>query len=367
MGEKEPGVGRPAGDADGPERRSRWRARGAGSAGRPGQPEGWRTGPAWRELDGRAARRRRALNAVGVVAAAAVALVAVRPEWALSHLPGGLGDRWFASSEDVAAASAPLSPETARPTSAPPADAPGVPTLKRPFAGSPAERWANGADAIVLPPATAVGTLSKTQVASALKATKQLLVASNLDPATLRGERPQAALDVIEPRQTELLGLLDTSLRKPDERHDPLWMFSRFDPDEIRLAGDVVKVRGRMTFKPGEHASVVVHADYTFVYPVTRVGGSTSEVERTIVRRVLDVELSDPAKYRVTPGKLAVLDYLQEMANSACGIHDGYLHPQFASDAPSGERPTGAAMDPYDRSRDLDPEPVEECGTVTRT
>ncbi|PZG76163.1 hypothetical protein C1I97_37275 [Streptomyces sp. NTH33] len=243
-----------------------------------------------------------------------------------------------------------------------------MPTLKRPFAGSPAERWADGADAIVLPPATPVGTLSKTQVASALKAAKQFLVAANLDPATLRGERPQAALDVIEPLQTELLDLLDTSLRKPDKDHDPLWMFSRFDPNEIRLAGDVVKVRGRMTFKPGEHASVVMHADYTFVYPVTRVGGGAGdEVERTIVRRVLDLELSDPTKYQVTPGKLAVLDYFQDIANSACGIHDGYLHPQFASAAPVGDPPTGAAVDPYDRSRDLDPEPVEECGTVTRT
>jgi hypothetical protein len=64
---------------------------------------------------------------------------------------------------------------------------------------------------------------------------------------------------------------------------------------------------------------------------------------------------------------LAVLGYLQDMANSACGIHDGYLHPQFASEAPRGEQPTGAAVDPYDRSRNPDPEPVEECGTVTRT
>ncbi|PZH06894.1 hypothetical protein C1I97_17735, partial [Streptomyces sp. NTH33] len=70
-------------------------------------PEGWRTGPAWRELDGRAARRRRVLHGVGVVAAVAVALVAMRPEWALSHLPGELKDRFASSSEDVEAASAP--------------------------------------------------------------------------------------------------------------------------------------------------------------------------------------------------------------------------------------------------------------------
>ncbi|MFI6357568.1 hypothetical protein ACIBJF_34175 [Streptomyces sp. NPDC050743] len=349
------------------ERRRRLRKKaGAGAAGRPWQPEGWRTGPAWRGLDGRATRRRRMLSAVGVIAAVAVAVVAVNPSWALSHLPGGLGDR-FASSGDAHAAPTPLPPETDRPTAAPSAGEPGVPTLKRTFAGSPAERWADGADAIVPPKATPVGTLSRAQVAFALKETRQLLVAANLDPRTLRGGRPREALDVIDPHQADLLDLLDTALRKPDKRHDPLTMFSRFNPHELRLVGDVVKVRGRMTFKRGERDSVVVHADYTFVYPVTHAGGGSTEVQRAIVRRVLDTELLDPTKYRVTPGKLGLIRYDEHISNSACEVYDGFLHPQFTTDAPSGAPATGPTTDPYDRSKPLDPKRADVCGTVTRT
>ncbi|QOV36170.1 hypothetical protein IM697_40185 [Streptomyces ferrugineus] len=325
-------------------------------------PPGWRTGPAWQEMDGRAARRRRRWAIVGVPLAVAVAVVAIRP----SLIPGDpFGTTSTTTSSPEGPAASPLPQETAAPTAAPGAADPAVPTVARPFAGSPAERWADGEAGIALPKATPVGTLSKAQVEQALRQTRKLLVDANLDPATLRGERPETALGVIEPRQTELLDLLTRSLRKPDKDHDPLLMFSRFDPDEVRLAGDVVKTRGRMTFKAGEHASVVVHADYTFVYPLVREG--STEVARTIVRRVVDVELSDPAKYQVTPGKVAVVRYDQEIGNSACDVYDGYLHPQFDSSAPTGAPPTGPTTDPYDRSKDLDADRAEGCGTVSRT
>ncbi|OAH16249.1 hypothetical protein [Streptomyces jeddahensis] len=324
-------------------------------------PPGWRTGPAWHETKRRAARRRRVWAVIGVPVALAVALVAMKP----SLLPGA---PFGFAADDAAAPATPLPPETAQPTAAPSdEDFPGAPTLAQPFAGSPAERYADGAEGIVLPEAEPVGSLTKAQVAFALKQTKKLLVDANLNPATLRGDRPETALGVIEPLQKDLHDLLDTALREPDEDHDPLLMFSRFDPAEVRLVGDVVKTRGRMTFKEGERASVVVHADYTFVYPVTRAEKGSTEVTRTIIRRVLDLELSDPAKYQVTPGKLAVLRYDQEIGNSACDVYDGFLHPQFRSATPNGEAPTGSAVDPYDRSRELGADRDEECGTVTRT
>ncbi|KUO21055.1 hypothetical protein [Streptomyces dysideae] len=318
-------------------------------------PEGWRTGPAWREMDGRAARRRRLWSIVGVVLAIAVAVVAVKPS-----LVPGLGTE----SPDAPAAS-PLPAETAAPTAPPGAADPEVPTLDRPFAGSPAERWADGEAGIVLPKAKAVGAYSEAQVEQALQQTRRLLVDANLAPATLRGERPKAALGVIEPHQKELLTLLDTSLRKPDGKHDPLGLFSRFDPDDVRLAGDVVKTRGRMTVEAGKQASVVVHADYTFVYPVVQVEGPP-EVTRTIVRRVLDIELFDPARYRVTPGKITVTLYDVEIGNSACDVYDGYLHPQFNSAEPTGAPPSGPTTDPYDRSRGIDSDGPEECRSVSR-
>ncbi|MGW2049111.1 hypothetical protein ACWCPF_28570 [Streptomyces sp. NPDC001858] len=325
-------------------------------------PEGWRTGPAWQEMDGTAARkRRRRWVFLGLPVVIALAVVAMRP----SLLPGDP----FGAGDPVAAAS-PLPAETAAPTAAPDAVDPDRPTLEQPFLGSPALQWADGAAGIVLPKATPVGSLSKAKVAKALELTRNLLVDANLDPVTLRGGRPETALAVIEPRQTDLVSRLNTSLSKPDEQHDPLAMFSRFDPADLKVVGDVVKTRGRMTFKAGEHASVAVHADYTFVYPVVRAEKGSTEVERTIVRRVLDVELSDPAKYIVTPGKITVRNYEQSIGNSACDVYDGFLHPEFSTTAeaePTGAAPTGPTTDPYDRSRELGADRDQGCGVVSRT
>ncbi|MFE5084814.1 hypothetical protein [Streptomyces mirabilis] len=338
------------------------------------QPEGWRTGPAWREMDGRASRRRRLWAILGVPVAIAVALVAVKP----SLLPG---DPFGTSSGTPSggASAAALPAETAPPTAPPSSAAPDTPTLDRPFAGSPAERWADGAAAIVVPKATPVGTFTSAQVAAALKQAKTLLVGANLNPGTLRGERPESVLALLDPKQPRMLDDVNSSLRAPGKKHDPLMLFSRFDPAEVRPAGDVVKVRGRTTFKAGAHASVAIHMDYTFVYPLiqadqaskasgaTETSGASTEVARTIVRRVLDLELLDPRKYQATPGKLSITRYDQDLGNTACDVYDGFLHPQFVSAAPTGAPPTGPTTDPYDRSRDIRHSGTETCGTVSRT
>lgn len=313
-------------------------------------PEGWRTGPARQGKK----RGRGVWTALGVLLAVAVAVVAIKP----SLLPG---DPFGSGSADEATETLPA--ETAAPTGPPASAAPRTPTLDDPFAGSPAKRWADGEAGIVVPEAKAVGGRSKADVTRALELTRKLLIDANLDPATLRGERPETALDLLEPQQN-VPGFLKKALSKPDKDHDPLVMFSRFDPEEVRLVGDVVKTRGRMTFKAGEGAAVAVHADYTFVYPVVRTDGTT-DVARTIVRRVLDLELSDPAKYRVTPGKIGVVKYDQDIGNSACDVYDGFLHPHFPSAEPTGAAPTGPTTDPYDRSRDISDD--KGCGTVSRT
>ncbi|MFE5143791.1 hypothetical protein ACFRDV_40265 [Streptomyces fagopyri] len=338
------------------------------------EPEGWRTGPAWQEMrkaENRTARRRRLWAIIGVPLAAAVALVAVRPSLLPGDLLGtssGSSSAGGASPGDVRSAG-PLPAETAAPTAAPSA-APGTPTLDRPFAGSPAERYADGAAGIVVPEAKPVGPLGKEQVAQALRLTRKLLVGANIDRGTLLGGRPKSALALLDPQQPKMLDDVNSWLREPDAKHDPLRLFSRFDPHEVRLVGDVVKTRGRMTFKAGTRASVVIHADYTFVYPLARADGKSDEVARTIVRRVLDVEVSDPTKYRVTPGRLALLAYDENLSNSACFVYDGFLHPRFDSAAPTasaGATPSGPAIDPYDRSRGLHHSDGESCGSVSRT
>ncbi|MFJ9345730.1 hypothetical protein [Streptomyces sp. NPDC101237] len=322
------------------------------------EPEGWRTGPAWREMDGRAARRRRLWAVLGLPVAIAVALVAVRP----SLIPGDP----FGPASGADTATSQLPAETAAPTAAPSAVAADTPTLAHPFAGSPALRWADGAAGIVLPKATALGSIPKDRVELALRQTRKLLVDANLDPEVVAGARPDAALAVLDPRQPRVLDELDTALRHPSKAHDPLSLFSRFDPEDVMPAGKVVKTRGRITFGKGTFGGVAVHADYTFVYPVVPVDGS-GEVTRTIVRRIVDTELPDPVRYRVTPGRLTLVRYLEDAGNSACDVDDGFLHPQFPSRAPTGSAaPSGPSVDPYDRSRQLGDGP-EDCGTVSRT
>jgi hypothetical protein len=326
-------------------------------------PPGWRAVPAGPQAYGRSARRRKVWTVIGVVVAISVAVVAMKP----SLLPGDPFGTDSGSGTGARSA-APLPVETAPETTAP-GSAPGTPTLDEPFAGSPAARYADGAAGIVPPEAKAVGVFSKEQVALALEQTKALLVDANIDRGTLLGGTPETVLDnVLDPKQPDLVDDLKSRLRKPGKDHDPLSFFSRFDPDEVRLVGDVVKTRGRTTFKEGPDGAVDIHTDYTFVYALAPADPDSTEVARTVVRRIIDLRIGDPAKIRVTPGRLAVVRYDDDIANSACFVYDGFLHPILASADPTGAPPSGPAVDPYDRSRDLDDDSgSESCGTVSRT
>ncbi|CAL9555791.1 hypothetical protein SUDANB176_04542 [Streptomyces sp. enrichment culture] len=349
------------GGGGGGRRRGRKRA-----AAPPARPEGWRTGPAWQETDGRASRRRKGWSVVGVLVAAALAVVAVNPSAALSWLPGGLGDGSGGADAAGSASPAPLAPETARPSGAPSAAPAGTPTRERPFAGSPAARWESGADAIRLPEAKDVNGVPAGRIEEALRRTKEFLVASNLDPEVLEGGEPEKALALVDPLEKEYLSDLRAALREPTEENDPVWTFTRFDPDEVDLVGDV-RVRGRMTVKPerGAAGKAVIKADYTFVYGLARADGG-DEATRVIVRRVVEADVADPARYQSSEGHLWILAVDGEISNDDCRDGDGVIRPHFFADLRTAPRPTGEARDPYDRSKGV-ARAGGECGVATRT
>ncbi|MCX3061893.1 hypothetical protein [Streptomyces beihaiensis] len=339
-----------------------------------GTPPGWRTGPAWQEMNGKAGRRRNVRSAALVLLAVAVAVVAVRPSLVTDRLPGHDTAAAADTADGPTSSPSPLPAETALPSSAPgTADqAASEPTRAHPFLGSPAARWADGADAIQLPAAKAVGGMTERDVARALRLTKEFLVDTNLNPAVLRGGTPTKAMALLDPKQPHSLSRLRRSLRSPSRAHDPTELVSRFDPAQVALAGKVIKVRGHMTFSAGR-AEVLVHADYSFVYPLVRAGSGTDasdHVERTTVRREETFSLADPRKWDVTRGTLLLQTYDSDAYNSECEIYDGYYHPAFPGQ-PSGAPATGPASDPYDRSKTLEEEQKKEgpgvCGTVTRT
>ncbi len=141
-------------------------------------------------------------------------------------------------------------------------------------------------------------------------------------------------------------------LSAPTAQDTPVMLFTRFDPAEVKPVGEVVKVRGSMRAEPGEPGELRVVTDYTFVHPVTPTKGGT-DVQRTIVRRQVTLSLLDPARWETTRGRLQLHTYSSEWSNVECEAADGFLHPQFAGDALPGPQPTGPAVDPYDRSREI--------------
>ncbi|MEU3355534.1 hypothetical protein [Streptomyces sp. NPDC037389] len=252
--------------------------------------------------------------------------------------------------------------------SPPPAEAAQRPTMDEPFRGSPAASWASGAAGITVPKATAVGWMSTAEVERALDRSRDFLVASGLDRGVLGGEHPEKAIALINPRQKDVQDLLKTAFRTPSEKNDPLLLFSRFQPSRTRLVGDVVKTRGRLTYREGERGALQVTADVTFVYPVTRAdAGGNDEIVRTIVRRELVLSWDDPDKVITEPGTFSIVSYKYDMTNGGCGALTGYFTPPFGTDRRAEE--AGTEVDPYDRSAPVGrgESSGDGCGRATRS
>ncbi|MET9372999.1 hypothetical protein ABZX98_02435 [Streptomyces sp. NPDC002992] len=224
----------------------------------------------------------------------------------------------------------------------------GPPTVAAPFRGSPAASWADGAAGIELPEARAVNGMTRNQVADALNKAKEFLVAANLDPATLRGEKTPPALYMLDSFEG-IRDEIQDSLNRPSKDRDPLCLFTRFDPAEVRLAGSVIKTRGRMTFESPRPGEVLVHAEYSFVYPLVRVGPGADRVTRVVMDREITFGVYDAWEYETIPGSLVPVQYRYAGFNVPRDDADGFLRPGFGGE---GLTP-GRGVDPYDLDRKL--------------
>jgi len=294
-----------------------------------------------------------------------------------------------------------VGPATASPSSKPPQVAPETATAERPWAGSPAEAWPAGADALALPPATAVGVFDQDRVAKDLELAKAFLVATNLDPKVVAGGYPQAAIDLANRQSADTM---ESDLAHPSEEHDPSAWVSRFDPAWAVPVTDQVKAQGLITFEGDGEQGLLVHADITFVYalkpgpqvgkaspsaqPAPNGGGqpsstagvksvaliqsdpATVEVQREIVRRQIDFRFADPARFQVKKDKVSLNRWTSDTANTMCGYNGGFLRPSFRADQftgdPSASPGGGPTVDPYDWGQPMR-ESDGKCGTASRS
>ncbi|MGW5778231.1 hypothetical protein [Streptomyces sp. NPDC003863] len=229
-------------------------------------------------------------------------------------------------------------------------------TVDMPFRNSPASGWAQGADGIyVAEPTGSYGGLTAKDIAAVLDDVKTLLVETNVSEDTLAGAQPTAALALLDPRGA------DEAVRKD--------MVTRFDPDEVYLHETGVRTRGAMTYEVSAAGELVVHADYTFVYPMV-----SAPVHREVLPGVPEVaRIAVRRQFTVTSrgGKLVLGAYASEVANHDCSApKDGHLHPLFAEGRwKAGRAATGtkvAMADLYAETRVL-PAGPGHCVTPSGT
>ncbi|MER7750645.1 hypothetical protein [Kitasatospora sp. NPDC097643] len=273
------------------------------------------------------------------------------------------------------------------------------PTVDHPWAGSPAENWASGVAGIELPTdVQATGVFSAEEVAAQLQVVKDYVAAANLDPRTVSGGRPDAALALLDAKAR---AVVESTVTNPSERADATAWFTRFDPLEAIPVSDIVKVQGKMTYEGDGANGVLVHTDVTYVYAL-RPGPEAAKraaspkpaapqssapdtaaprpvaltaadvpgdtwTTRTIVRRAEAFRFYDPKRFHVDPHKTVIADARNQFGNSACGTNDGYLHPQFDQFVPVRPDPTGPARDPYGRDPLPPNSPQGSCGTISRS
>ncbi|GLW99905.1 hypothetical protein Misp02_39920 [Microtetraspora sp. NBRC 16547] len=201
-------------------------------------------------------------------------------------------------------------------------------TASRPFQGSPAENFADGADGIVIPEAGDVGNFSAKDVKDAFQMSKRLLEAAHLDQQTLLGGKPDAFANLLDPEQrTYFLENLDSTDAKKNTRG---WVTS-FAPGSAELVGPAIKVQSTMSAESGkdEQGRSELWVNYTIrlVYAVRPAG------KEIPIIRVMAFVKARHEYWRDEPG-----DPLRHWdgpstdtwtAGTECGSKDRFVHPEF--------------------------------------
>ncbi|WP_219470985.1 hypothetical protein [Nonomuraea rhizosphaerae] len=211
-----------------------------------------------------------------------------------------------------------------------------------PFAGSPAERYADGIAGFAMPEAKALGGLSGKDVAKGLERARDLLGAAFLDRQTLLGGEPAAFTKLLDRDQRTWFR---DGLRGKGEDNTRGWVTS-FAPGTVELAGDVIKVHGTTTlsaFKEKGLEGAKATIKYLVVYAV-RSPGRPGTAIRLVAHQTGTFQI-----YRES-GRLItwIDDWSGSTTPARCDTDDGYVHPSFDDSVPDTSVPTGPQENPYD-------------------
>ncbi|MEV1176466.1 hypothetical protein [Nonomuraea sp. NPDC049784] len=216
-----------------------------------------------------------------------------------------------------------------------------------PFAGSPAEKYAEGVAGFVMPEAKALGGLSRKDVAKGLKRTRELLVAAYLDKKTLMGGKPSAFIKLVDPEFREWY--LDELKKRKKKAPYYVLQFAR---GTAEFSTDVIKVYGRVklgTFKDHGRRGVELKLNHIVVYAVHRPGRPDTTI------RLVAHPTGTVMMFRES-GRLVVWPdgWKASRTPASCDTRDGFIHPEY-EDSPRGTvAPTGAPIDPYELEEEDD-------------
>ncbi|MDH2430258.1 hypothetical protein [Sphaerisporangium sp. TRM90804] len=222
---------------------------------------------------------------------------------------------------------------------------PSVITADKPFAGSPAEKFADGKAGMVIPQAARVGRFTAKEVSYAYRKTRNILAAAYLDRPTLLGGRAAAYARQLHPEQAkDFRAKLD---RKDQSQNSRGWVMS-FAKGKAELVGQVIKVRGTMSAAEGKdeegRPELWVRFEYRFVYPVRKPG--TSAIVRVMAYEKARVSFwRNPATGRLDPWHDDAED--KWTAGVECEPEDGFVYPAYPDSTSGGGRGTAPAEDPF--------------------
>lgn len=200
------------------------------------------------------------------------------------------------------------------------------------FAGSPALSWADNEAGFKLPSASALNGVSKSEIAAGYKLLAHLMEAGNLDAKILNGGSVTDFTRLLDPRSGSAKDL-ENALAHPSASHDPIDFVTRFNPANTRLLGHTVKVHGTMSAKADKQRhSVLLTADYLFVYAVGPASGDPSRDTRVVMHRTFEIQVVDPAYFQMTAGTAWLYEYSYSGANSKCYDYSGFVDPDFSHD-----------------------------------